>query len=378
MAGSALNLDFERRSLWSATMPALPDRTGRDLPDTTDVVVIGGGYAGINAARELARRGVAVTLLEAHTLGWGASTRNGGIVHPGYKCGPRKLVKRYGKELGPALYQDTLDGYETVKRLIAEESIDCDFRECGYFELAWAGEHMIHLEQQQASLAAIGVTSTMVPRDKVREEIGTDAYHGGLVVPGSGLLHPGRYFAGLAAAADRAGADLHEGVRATADPAPGGRPFRRRDRTWRDPGARRFRRHQRLHRRRRAVAAPPDHPDRELHHRQRAASRGARARALAQGPCLLRYQELPVLLARHGRPADGLRRPGEHAADLDRPDRRDPPQGAARRSTRSSPATGSTTRGAATSASPSTGCRTSGGRRMASPTRWAAAGRVSR
>ena len=213
---TSLNLDYERRSLWSATMPTLPDRTGRDLPDTTDVVVIGGGYAGINAARELARRGVAVTLLEAHTLGWGASTRNGGIVHPGYKFGPRKLVKRYGKELGPALYQDTLDGYETVKRLIAEEAIDCDFRECGYFELAWAGEHMVHLEQQQASLAAIGVTSTMVPRDKVREEIGTDAYHGGLVVPGSGLVHPGRYFAGLAAAADRAGADLHEGVRAAA------------------------------------------------------------------------------------------------------------------------------------------------------------------
>ena len=60
------------------------------------------------------------------------------------------------------------------------------------------------------------------------------------------------YFAGLAAAADRAGADLHEGVRATADPPPGRRPLRRRDRTRRDPGARRLRRHERLHRRRRA------------------------------------------------------------------------------------------------------------------------------
>jgi glycine/D-amino acid oxidase-like deaminating enzyme len=214
MPSPALNDDFELRSLWSATMPVLPDRSGRDLPREADVVVIGGGYAGINAARELARRGVAVTLLEAHTLGWGASTRNGGIVHPGYKYGPRQLVKRNGKDLGAALYQDTLDGYETVKRLVVEESIDCDFRECGYFELAWAGEHMIHLEQQRESLAAIGVESMMVPRERVHEEIGTTAYHGGLLVPGSGLIHPGRYFAGLAAAADRAGADLHEGVRA--------------------------------------------------------------------------------------------------------------------------------------------------------------------
>ena len=197
-------------------MPALPIGPGRDLPDSTDVVVIGGGYAGINAAAS-SPGAASRSRSSRRTRSAGERRRaTAGSSTPATSAARGKLVKRYGEELGPALYQDTLDGYETVKRLIAEEAIDCDFRECGYLELAWAGEHMVHLEQQQASLAAIGVTSTMVPRDKVREEIGTDAYHGGLVVPGSGLLHPGRYFAGLAAAADRAGADLHEGVRATA------------------------------------------------------------------------------------------------------------------------------------------------------------------
>ncbi|HEY8818780.1 MAG TPA: FAD-binding oxidoreductase [Candidatus Limnocylindrales bacterium] len=197
-------------------MPALPDRSGRDLPDSADVVVIGGGYAGINAARELARRGVAVTVLEAKTLGWGASTRNGGIVHPGYKWGPTELVKRYGTDTGRALYRETLDGYETVKRLIAEESIDCDFREVGYVELAYAPSHVPGLEHEREGFATMGVETTVVPRERIREEIGSDAYYGGLVFPRSGLLHPGRYFAGLAAAADRAGADLQEGVRARA------------------------------------------------------------------------------------------------------------------------------------------------------------------
>jgi glycine/D-amino acid oxidase-like deaminating enzyme len=214
MAASTLNQDFERRPFWQATMPALPDRTGRQLPDVADVVVIGGGYTGINAARELARRGVKVTLLEAATLGFGASTRNGGIVHAGYKWGPRELIARYGDETGRALYGETLEGYQTVKRLIAEEAIDCDFREVGHLELAFAPSHVKDLRHAQQDLAFMGVESTILPRERIREEIGSDAYFGALVVAESGLLHPGRYFAGLAAGADRAGADLHEGVRA--------------------------------------------------------------------------------------------------------------------------------------------------------------------
>jgi glycine/D-amino acid oxidase-like deaminating enzyme len=214
MANSSLNADFERRSFWQATMPSLPDRSGRPLPESADVVVIGGGYTGINAARELARRGVAVSLLEAQTLGFGASTRNGGIVHAGYKWGPRELIRRYGDDTGRALYQETLDGYETVKRLISDEAIDCDFREIGHLELAYAPSHVRELQHAQASLASMGTETTLVPREHLRSEIGSDAYYGALVVPGSGLLHPGRYFVGLAGAAAAAGADLHENVRA--------------------------------------------------------------------------------------------------------------------------------------------------------------------
>ena len=211
----ALNRDYERRSLWGATMAPLPDRAGRPLPDRTDVVVVGGGYAGINAARELARRGVAVTVLEAQTLGWGASTRNGGIVHAGYKWSAGQLIERYGDATGTALYRETLASYDLVKRLIADEPIDCDFRECGHLELAFAPSHVPELEHARADLESVGGKASVVPRERIRDEIGTDAYFGALAVEGSGLLHPGRYFAGLATAADRAGADLHEGIRAS-------------------------------------------------------------------------------------------------------------------------------------------------------------------
>jgi len=209
-----MNRDFERRPYWHATMPALPSRRDRPLPDVVDVVVVGGGYTGINAARVLAGRGAAVTLVEAETLGFGGSTRNGGIVHPGYKWGPDELIERYGDDTGRALFHETMDAYELVKRLIADEQIDCEFRECGYLDLAWGPSHARDLKESVKTLRGFGVDASFVPQDRLGDEIGSDYYHGGLVFPTSGLLHPGKYFAGLAAAAERAGADLHEGVRA--------------------------------------------------------------------------------------------------------------------------------------------------------------------
>jgi glycine/D-amino acid oxidase-like deaminating enzyme len=215
MARPTLNADYERRPYWHATMPPLAGRTNRPLPDAADVVVIGGGYTGINAARELARQGASVSLLEAETLGFGASTRNGGIVHPGYKWGPKALIRRYGEETGRELYRETVAAYELVKQLISDDQIACEFRETGFVELAYGPSHVADLHEAIESLAIVGVEASFVPRERLREEIGSDAYFGGLVYPVSGLLHPGRYFAGLVAAADRAGADLHEGVRAT-------------------------------------------------------------------------------------------------------------------------------------------------------------------
>jgi glycine/D-amino acid oxidase-like deaminating enzyme len=207
---------YEARPLWQAQMPERPNYRGRDLPDSTDVVVVGGGYTGVSAARQLARQGAKVTLLEANELGFGASTRNGGIVHPGYHWGPAELVERYGEETGRALFSDTLDGYRYLKDLLVEEAIEADFVGRGHLELAYAPAHVEGLRAAGRSLEAAGVDCSFVPRERLREEIGSDAYFGALAVEGSGGLHPGKYFAGLVAAAGRAGADLHEGVRATA------------------------------------------------------------------------------------------------------------------------------------------------------------------
>jgi glycine/D-amino acid oxidase-like deaminating enzyme len=212
-ANAVLNRDYERRPYWHATMPALPDRTGRDLPDSVDAVVVGGGYTGLAAARALASGGATVVVLEARTLGWGASTRNGGIAHPGYKWGPSSLVKRYGPELAVELYRDSVEATEFLGRTIREAGIEAELRFNGYMELASARAHAEEFESESDLRAAWGIPARVVPRDRLADEVGTAAYHGGLTIDTGGLLHPGKWFAGLVGLAEQAGAQLHERTR---------------------------------------------------------------------------------------------------------------------------------------------------------------------
>lgn len=205
---------LEARALWQVQAPALPDRSRRQLPDTADLVVVGGGFTGLAAARHAARLGASVVLLDAERLGWGASTRNGGMCHPGYKWSAPTLAKRYGEALGRRLYDDSVEAVAWTKRTLDEEGVDADWDGAGYAELAYAPSHAEGLEAAVETLAAVGTPARFLPRERVREEIGTDAYFGAIVIDAGGGLHPGKYHSGLADAAARAGADLHEGIRA--------------------------------------------------------------------------------------------------------------------------------------------------------------------
>ena len=205
--------DLELRSYWRATMPQLPDRRGRDLPDAVDVLVIGGGLMGLSAARRARELGASVALIEAETLGWGASTRNGGMCHPGFKHGVAHLVAEHGEEKGLAIYRESVDGYEHVKRL-CETRVEAEFEPTGGLSLAVAPSHAAAYPGTVHGLAQAGIAAHVVAKADLRLEIGTDAFVGGMVNERYAGLHPGKLVAGLVRLADEAGADLHEGVRA--------------------------------------------------------------------------------------------------------------------------------------------------------------------
>jgi glycine/D-amino acid oxidase-like deaminating enzyme len=210
MATPGLNRDYERRPYWHATMPLLHGRGGRQLPDTADVVVVGGGYTGVAAARKVALQGGRAVLLEARTLGWGASTRNGGILHPGFKWNPRSLVKRHGEDLARKIFDETIEAFDLVTGLIRENGIDAELRTNGWLELAWAPGHAVDFEDEAAAFRSFGMRAAAIAREDLASEIGSSAHHGALAIDPGGVLHPAKWFAGLVGLAERAGAELHE------------------------------------------------------------------------------------------------------------------------------------------------------------------------
>lgn len=204
------------RCLWTDSLPASVAVHSPELPPRTDVVIIGGGYTGLAAARALARRGVDATVLERYTLGWGASSRNGGFVLPGYKPEMEELAERLGAERAGRMFQLSLEAMRYLADLIAEEGIACDFSRCGAVTLAAKPAHMQGLEQSGRFMREqLGYQTELLGKEELGQEIGSTRYHGGLLDPGGCSLQPAKYVQGLAQAAARAGARLLEGAEVT-------------------------------------------------------------------------------------------------------------------------------------------------------------------
>lgn len=202
-------------SYYLATAPAAGPWPTLQGEQTTDVCVVGAGFAGLSAAIELAQRGFSVTVLEAEQVGWGASGRNGGQAIVGH-ASDAPFEHQLGDEGARTAWAVTVEGLQLIRERIAQFDIDCDFVP-GYKYLAvnerkaralyeWF-EHVTRFYEHKHW--------SWIGRQDIGAHIASPRFHSGLHDTLSGHLHPLKYCRGLARAADSLGVKIFEGSRVT-------------------------------------------------------------------------------------------------------------------------------------------------------------------
>jgi len=199
---------------WHTTVQMPDDSNLTPLPEKVDVAVIGGGFTGLSAARTLAKRGVKVAVLEANTIGWGASSRNGGMTLTGLKPSMHTVMKKYGRDAARRLFQCSVDSVNTVEEIVEEENIDCGFARYGHLYVANKPKHYDSFKDEVEFMKKeFNHEIHLVSPNDLKNEIGSNRYHGALVDKVSGGLNPAQYVTGLARGAEKAGASLNARAR---------------------------------------------------------------------------------------------------------------------------------------------------------------------
>lgn len=210
-------------SYWHDTAPRFVGAVEGPIEGHYDVAVVGGGFTGLGAARQLAMAGAKVIVLEAETVGYGASGRNGGHLNNGLAHSYLSAKQELGKERAIALYKALDASIDTLEAMIAEEGIDCNFRRAGKLKLASKPQHFEGLAKNFAAVhAEVDPDTALLSPDDLKSEIGSP-FHGAMLSKKSAMMHMGRYVVGLAEAAKRRGALIVEKATVTDISKSGGR-----------------------------------------------------------------------------------------------------------------------------------------------------------
>jgi gamma-glutamylputrescine oxidase len=216
-------------SYYQATATPSPKHPPLEGDIAADVCIVGAGYTGLSAAIELAEAGYKVVVLEAESVGHGASGRNGGQICTGFSSGQEKIEAQLGREDARRCFAMAEEAKQLLKDRIARYSIDCNLR-WGYLHVLPKPNRFDGLKAWKAEWDELGYADTqIIGKEELADKLGTRAYHGALREGGAGHFHPLNYCLGLARAATSAGAAIHEFSRAV-EVETGSKPFVRTER----------------------------------------------------------------------------------------------------------------------------------------------------
>jgi glycine/D-amino acid oxidase-like deaminating enzyme len=196
-------------SYWWEAAP-LVDLPEKPVPETMDVAIVGSGFTGLSAAITLACAGRDVHVFEKDRPGEGASSRTGGHTSAKLKMSFSQMIKVYGLERAKTIYGEGKQAREDLTQFVHDNGIDCDFRLAGRLLSANQPAHYEHLGREADCLNQhLDIGAHMVPRAEMRGELGSDHYHGAIVLPDVGCVHPGLLHKGMLEKALASGVTVH-------------------------------------------------------------------------------------------------------------------------------------------------------------------------
>jgi len=185
----------------------------QDPPRRTDVLIVGAGYGGLSTALELRRGGIDAVVLEKGDFGVGASSRNGGMVSGGVNLGKGISGKNRDSDAWQArkkaLMASGVESMTAIEDIIAREGLQAHYIRHGRFLGAFTPGHYADLAGKVDDFNGLAQAGAeMLPRERQREALASDYYHGGMLIERAGHLHPACYYGSLLSAAHKAGAIL--------------------------------------------------------------------------------------------------------------------------------------------------------------------------
>ncbi len=199
--------------LWQATAPASPPLLPLGGDSESEVLVIGGGIAGLSTALHLAEAGIDALLLEAGQPGTGATGQSGGLIAPDYiRHSPDSILQSLGDEAGERMTRFIGESAAASFDLIQRHGIDCDARQDGFYSPVQSRKMAEAQHHVAAQWQARGFDVFALDARETEDRLGSPLYHGALHFPSGGSINPLAYARGLARAAAAAGARLHGGT----------------------------------------------------------------------------------------------------------------------------------------------------------------------
>lgn len=195
---------------YGRSAPGVPVRAALSGNEDCDVAIVGAGLAGLTTALELARAGVSVTLLEAETLGFGASGRNGGLVSPAFAGGDDAIRRRVGPEAARALHRLSIEGVERLRATIRDLAIAGADPVAGLLSLR-RYDRADDLKAHAREFADdYDYELTYLDRQALAAHVDSPRYMHGLHDPRAFHIHPLNTLRGIAAEIERLGGRIRE------------------------------------------------------------------------------------------------------------------------------------------------------------------------